>query len=210
MRRWLLPFFLSLSSACARPPQAKAPSTPQGRFGKATSGPEVKSWMKLPTEGDAQVLAVEAGVAGDRVSALLEVPESDCAILIARGTRSVDDVDLFAYGEDGAVLGSDEASDKAPALLVCPPHPRRIYVSARVAAGHGMVAIITHGTFRRLGGVFLSMSNAKTTSESEAIKPIRLKTNARRRNAMSFIYCPSPSPVAPARARDPRQTRHSR
>jgi hypothetical protein len=53
----------------------------------------------------------------------------------------VDDVDLFAYGEDGAMLGSDEASDRAPALLVCPPHPRRIMLIARIAAGHGLVAI---------------------------------------------------------------------
>jgi hypothetical protein len=110
-------------------------------FGKIAGKPDAKQWMRLPARGNAQVLAVEAGVAGDRISALLEVPETDCAVLIARGTSSVDDVDLFAYGEDGAVLGSDEGSDKAPALLVCPPHPRRVYVSARIAAGHGLVAI---------------------------------------------------------------------
>jgi hypothetical protein len=91
--------------------------------------------------GDAEVLSVEAGVAGDRISSLLEVPEGDCAVAIARATQSVDDVDLFAYGEDGAVLGSDEGSDRQPALLVCPPHPRRIYLSARIAAGHGLVAL---------------------------------------------------------------------
>jgi hypothetical protein len=48
---------------------------------------------------------------------------------------------LVAYGEDGAVLGMDEGTDKTPALLVCPPHPLRIYVAARVAAGHGLVAV---------------------------------------------------------------------
>jgi hypothetical protein len=132
---------LALLGCSASSTNARAPDAPPARFGKVASPPAVTSWMKLPKEGDAEVLAVEAGVAGDRVAALLEVPEAECVILIARGTRSVDDVDLFAYGEDGAVLGSDEASDKAPALLVCPPHPRRIYVSARIAAGHGMVAI---------------------------------------------------------------------
>ncbi|HEV8244155.1 MAG TPA: hypothetical protein VGP93_00165, partial [Polyangiaceae bacterium] len=119
-------------------PQSRASVAP---FGKVAGGPDVSRWMKLPAQGDAQVLAVEAGVAGDRIAALLEVPETDCAVLIARGTSTVDDVDMFAYGEDGAVLGSDEGSDKAPALLICPPHPRRIYVSARIAAGHGLVAI---------------------------------------------------------------------
>ena len=87
------------------------------------------------------MLAVEGGVAGDRVMSMLEVPEGDCAVAIARATPSVDDGDLFAYGEDGAVLGSDEGSDKSPALLVCPPHPRRILLVARIAAGHGLVAI---------------------------------------------------------------------
>ncbi len=111
---------LAALAGCRGPAETALPNAPAGRFGKVNSGPEAKSWMKLPAEGDAEVLAVEAGVAGDRVAALLEVPEAECAILIARGTRSVDDVDLFAYGEDGAVLGSDEASDKAPALLVCP------------------------------------------------------------------------------------------
>jgi hypothetical protein len=87
------------------------------------------------------VLVVEGGVVGDRVTSLLEVPEGDCAIAIARATPTVDDLDLFAYGEDGAVLGSDEGTDKAPALLVCPPHPRRILLMARIAAGYGFVAI---------------------------------------------------------------------
>ncbi len=141
MRALALVAALAALSGCGASAASAPPNAPAGRFGKVDAGPAAKSWMKLPAEGDAEVLAVEAGVAGDRVAALLEVPEAECAILIARGTRSVDDVDLFAYGEDGAVLGSDEASDKAPALLVCPPHPRRIYVSARIAAGHGMVAI---------------------------------------------------------------------
>jgi hypothetical protein len=112
------------------------------RFGKLEGGPSKQPWMQgKQSVGEAEVLAVEAGVAGDRVSSLLEVPEGDCAVAIARATQSVDDVDLFAYGEDGAVLGSDEGSDRQPALLVCPPHPRRVYLSARIAAGHGLVAL---------------------------------------------------------------------
>jgi hypothetical protein len=50
-------------------------------------------------------------------------------------------VDLFAYGEDGSVLGTDEAPDKTPTLVICPPHPSRIFVVARVASGHGLVAL---------------------------------------------------------------------
>lgn len=91
--------------------------------------------------GDSVMLAVEAGVAGDRVSTLLEVPKSECTVVIARGSETVEDLDLLAYGEDGAPLGSDEASDRQPSLLICPPHPGRIVLAARIAQGHGLVAV---------------------------------------------------------------------
>ena len=87
------------------------------------------------------MVAVEAGVAGDRVATLVDVPASSCAVFIARGTDTIEDLDLSAYAEDGAVLGLDEGPDKTPALLVCPPHPTRVYVSARIASGHGLVAV---------------------------------------------------------------------
>jgi hypothetical protein len=141
LARSAVSLFVALAAlGCA----AKSPSveTPPSRFGKVPGRPADQAWMRgKQSVGEAEVLAVEAGVAGDRVSSLLEVPENDCVVAIARATSSVDDVDLFAYGEDGAVLGSDEGSDKQPALLVCPPHPRRIFLSARIAAGHGLVAL---------------------------------------------------------------------
>lgn len=118
---------------------APADAATNASFGKSKQKLNPRAW--LDQKGEAEVLTVEGGVAGDRIQSLLEVPETDCAIAIARGTPSVDDVDLFAYGEDGAVLGSDEGSDKSPALLVCPPHPRRVMLVARIAAGHGLVAI---------------------------------------------------------------------
>lgn len=91
--------------------------------------------------GDSALLAVEPAIAGDRVTTLLELPKSDCAVVIARGSDSIEDLDLLAYGEDGTSLGSDEASDKNPSLLICPPHSGRIVLAARVAQGHGLVAV---------------------------------------------------------------------
>jgi hypothetical protein len=141
-RRALALACLLALDALACTSKTTAPPARAARFGKVSGRPSAESWMRgKQSTGEAEVLAVEAGVAGDRISSLLEVPEGDCAVAIARATPSVDDVDLFAYGEDGAVLGSDEGSDKQPALLVCPPHPRRIYLSARIAAGHGLVAL---------------------------------------------------------------------
>ncbi|HET9960249.1 MAG TPA: hypothetical protein VFQ61_37420 [Polyangiaceae bacterium] len=88
-----------------------------------------------------RVLATEPGSVGDRVSALLSVPSESCAVMIARAGPSIEDLDLFAYGEDGSVLGSDEGPDTVPGLLVCPPHPTRIWIAARIAAGYGLVAL---------------------------------------------------------------------
>jgi hypothetical protein len=128
-----------LALGCAS--KTGAPTRAPARFGKVEGPPDTHAWLKPTPGGDAQVVAVQGGVVGDRVTSLLEVPEGDCAIAIARATGTIDDIDLFAYGEDGAVLGSDESADKTPALLICPPHPRRVLLMARIAAGYGFVAI---------------------------------------------------------------------
>jgi hypothetical protein len=117
------------------PPKPSSPVV----FGKSNRAPSSRAWFHPQRES--QVVAVEAGVAGDRVATLVDLPEASCAVFIARGTDTIEDLDLLAYGEDGAVLGMDEGPDKTPALLVCPPHPTRVYVAARIAAGHGLVAI---------------------------------------------------------------------
>lgn len=102
--------------------------------------------------GAIQVIAVDAATPGDRVSGTLIVPERSCVMLMARVSESIDDVDLFAYADDGSVLGSDERADKRPSLLICPPHPKRVFVVARVASGHGLVA---------LGGQLVAPEHAK-------------------------------------------------
>jgi hypothetical protein len=160
-RSFLLASVLCASFLACKPAPTAKPTTPS-RFGKVEGKPTKQAWMQgKQSVGEAEVLAVEAGVAGDRISSLLELPESDCAVVIARATPSVDDVDLFAYGEDGAVLGSDEGSDKQPALLVCPPHPRRIFLAARIAAGHGLVA---------LGAQRVSVSDAERVAAAYGVR----------------------------------------
>jgi hypothetical protein len=147
MRRWAAVTALALA-ACSPLIGGKSEPPPAGRFGKVEGRPDAARWLgadvaKAREAGasESELIAIEAGAAGDRVSGLIEVPESECALVIARAADSVEDVDLFAYGDDGTVLGSDEAPDKKPALLVCPPHPKRLYIVARIAAGHGLVAL---------------------------------------------------------------------
>lgn len=78
---------------------------------------------------------------GDRTGAFISIPDDGCALLMARGSASIVDVDLFAYEDDGSTFGVDESSDAHPAVLICPPHPKRLFVSARVVSGGGLVGI---------------------------------------------------------------------
>lgn len=90
---------------------------------------------------DQHVVALDAGAPGDRVSGFVSAPSEACVLLMARGSAEIDDIDLFAYADDGTLLGADERPNRTPTLLVCPPHPERLYVTARVAAGFGLVAV---------------------------------------------------------------------
>jgi len=135
----LLGALILTGTGCARAPSpVHSPPAPQ-TFGKAAGQPKTQAWFR--PERESEVVAVEAGVAGDRIAALVDLPEDSCAVFIARGTDTIGDLDLMVYGEDGAELGMDTGADKTPAVLVCPPHPARVYVSARIAAGHGLVAL---------------------------------------------------------------------
>jgi hypothetical protein len=53
----------------------------------------------------------------------------------------VSDVDLFAFDDDGSTFAADESPEAQAAILACPPHPRRLYVVARVMGGNGILAV---------------------------------------------------------------------
>jgi len=128
-----------LALGCAGSQTPVSPPRAAPAFGKVEGAPDSKAWFR--PERESQIVGVEAGVAGDHIGALVDLPAASCAVFIARGTDSIDDLDLMIYGEDGAELGLDEGADKTPAVLVCPPHPGRVYASARIASGHGLVAL---------------------------------------------------------------------
>jgi hypothetical protein len=164
---------LALSSCHGAAPLAVAPRAQVHGGLRVSEKPlDPRRFKGAGTFGNSVLLAVEAGIAGDRISALVEVPKDDCAVVIARGSESIEDLDLLAYGEDGAPLGSDEASDREPSLLICPPHPGRILLAARIAQGHGIVAV---------GSESIAPSLAAKAAERYAVKardpadPARLK-----------------------------------
>ncbi len=145
MRRALALLSLGLSLSCGGAPRAQLAAPPGAITAGEPNGQALiqddAAKARSRGAGPAVVLKVEAGTPGDRVSGTWVVPANSCALLLARVTDGIDDVDLFVYGDQGQVLGADEGPDRRPTLLVCPPHPERLFVSARVASGHGLVAI---------------------------------------------------------------------
>ena len=84
--------------------------------------------------GPALLVASGAGGPGDSFGGRIEVPVEDCVLVLARGSPSIEDLDVFVYADDGAVLGADDKPSIGAGVLVCPPHPRHIYAFGRLAA----------------------------------------------------------------------------
>lgn len=91
--------------------------------------------------GSLQVLGADIASEGDRLGAFVEIPDGECMLVLARTSPTITDVDLFAYEDDGSAFATDESPEAQATLLVCPPHPRRLYVVARVMAGTGFVSV---------------------------------------------------------------------
>jgi hypothetical protein len=91
--------------------------------------------------GPLQVLGADVASEGDRLGAFVEIPAGECVLAFARSSPSIVDVDLFAYEDDGSAFAADESPDVEAAILVCPPHPRRLYIVARVMSGSGILSV---------------------------------------------------------------------
>jgi hypothetical protein len=94
--------------------------------------------------GPLAIVAADVGSDGDRVGSFVRTPKDGCLLAYARGSDGVDDLDLFAYSDDGTPLVVDEAPDPNPAVLLCSPQPVRAYLAARIVAGRGIVAVGAH------------------------------------------------------------------
>jgi len=142
----------TLSASCGAAPTTKSQGKPatakpepvrvkgEKPEARALLEPDAKR-TKEAGAGPLEVVSTEFLSEGDRVGAFIEVPLDACALVMARGSASVVDVDLFAYEDDGASFAVDESTDARPAILICPPHPRRLYVAARVVSGTGLVGL---------------------------------------------------------------------
>jgi hypothetical protein len=107
-----------------------------------------RSWLNRSA---AQAIAAGAGALsviladviseGDKLGTFIEIAAGECALVMARASPSIADLDLFAYEDDGSIFAADESPDAEAGIVVCPPHPRRLYVVARGMSGAGVIGV---------------------------------------------------------------------
>lgn len=78
---------------------------------------------------------------GERLGAFVEIPADACLLAYGRASASLEDIDLAAFAEEGNPVAVDEGPDPKPTILLCPPHPSRVYVAAHAASGEGLCVV---------------------------------------------------------------------
>jgi hypothetical protein len=91
--------------------------------------------------GTPALVAAAQAVDNTWIGAFVDVPREDCLLAYARSSSSVGDLDVAVYSEDGVSLAVDEGRDVHPTVVLCAPHPDRVYVAAHVVEGEGLVAV---------------------------------------------------------------------
>lgn len=142
-RAALLGLGLLAQLACRAPPARPALVLSDPGLAEAVEllmGDDVRAARELGADEPALALT-GTGISGDSLGAFVDIPEGRCGLLLGRGTRGVQDVDVFVFDDDGTVLASDEAPTKDATLLVCPAQASRVYASGRLAAGFGLFGL---------------------------------------------------------------------
>lgn len=128
-------------SPAAEPTRPPAPVVTEGQLdGRALLGDVPSRAIRLGA-GEATLVASSEAVENGWVGAFVDVPPADCLLAYARGAPSVEDVDVAVYSEEGAALAVDEGRDVHPTVVLCAPHPARVYVAGHVVDGEGLVAV---------------------------------------------------------------------
>jgi hypothetical protein len=78
---------------------------------------------------------------GERLGAFVDIPPEACLLAYGRASASLEDIDLAAFAEEGNPVAVDEGPDPKPTILLCPPHPSRVYVAAHAASGEGLCVV---------------------------------------------------------------------
>ena len=165
-----LALVLAVGVACRQPAPRATPGEPGlGEAVEMLMGEDVRAARQLGASEPALALT-GTGISGDSLGGFADVAAGECALLLGRGTRGVQDVDVFAFDDDGTVLASDEAPTKDASLLFCPSRATRIFASTRLAAGFGLfgatLQTVAPGRAAELGERF-GLSSGRSPEVSE-------------------------------------------
>lgn len=151
MKRASMAMLAALAASCGPRPPAPAPPAapaplpaPQVVPGTLQGAPLLGDTPQRAARLGAGPVAIVASgtmTEGERLGAFVEIPPDACLLAYGRASPSLDDIDLAAFAEEGNAVAVDEGPDPRPTLLVCPPHPRRVYVAAHAASGEGLCVI---------------------------------------------------------------------
>lgn len=172
---------VALVSGCASspPPPAAAPAPPNAPHVTPGSLQATPLLGDLPQRvsalGGSPLAIVASGPMseGERLGAFVDVPKDACLLAYGRASASLEDIDLAAFADEGNPLAVDEGPDPRPTVLICPPHPNRVYVAAHAASGAGLCVIAAQIVPRdraqdigRVAGARGSLGGAPRTPEA--------------------------------------------
>jgi hypothetical protein len=153
---------LFLLAACGPAPaptppkvQSNAPGAPKVQAGALEARTLLGDLPARATRlgaGPPSIVASGPMIEGERLGAFVEVPAESCLLAYGRASPSLEDIDLAAFTDDGNPLAVDEGPDPKPTLLLCPPHPARVYVAAHAAQGEGLCVIAAQLVPQAKGG----------------------------------------------------------
>jgi hypothetical protein len=141
MKRWLA---LALWTACQPPAATVGDSRARPVVGAIDTDALLEAAVhaaKGAGATDYVPLGSQVMFEGEQLGSFVAIPRGQCLLSLARGGKGIGDIDMFVYDDLGNRLAADEAPVASAATLVCPPHPRRAYVTARVMDGDGPVAL---------------------------------------------------------------------
>jgi len=128
-------------ASSTRPPLPPAPSVTAGEMKAVGLLGDVPLRASRLGAGPSSLVASGQALDNEWMGAFVQVPQELCLVAYARASSSVEDVDVAVYSEEGTSLAVDEARDVHPTVLMCPPHPQRVYIAAHVVEGEGLVAV---------------------------------------------------------------------
>jgi len=128
------------ATQAAKPAPAALRVLPDRVDGRPLLAPTAARAVKAGA-GPLAVLGADVVSEGDRIGAFVEIPDGECLLAFVRSSSTIGDVDLFAFDDEGSSFASDESPDADAAIVICPPHPRRLYVVAKVMAGSGILSV---------------------------------------------------------------------